>query len=83
MNRKEFLSDMTLIIEDVMGETPLDNPKLKSVIEEVNSKIGWGAIKKAIQEMLKLCETNYKRELLGKTFIEIHRNVFDCPIFFY
>lgn len=65
-----------------MGETPLDNPKLKSVIEEVNSKIGWGAIKKAIQEMLKLCETNYKRELLGKTFIEIHRNVFDCSNFF-
>ena len=66
MSRKDFDKDnMTLIIEDVMGETPLDNPKLKKIVEEINSKIGWGAIKKSVQELLTICETNYKREFLG------------------
>ena len=66
MSRKDFDKDnMTLIIEDVMGETPLDNPKLKKIVEEINSMIGWGAIKKSVQELLTLCETNYKREFSG------------------
>ena len=64
MSRKDH--DMTLIIEDVMGETPLDNPKLKAIVEKINSMTGWAAIKNSVTEMLKVCEMNYKLELLGK-----------------
>ncbi len=53
-------------IQDVMGETPLDNPKLKMVLDEINSKIGWKSIKKMVEEILKICETNYLRQLSGK-----------------
>ena len=48
-----------------MGESPLDNPKLKSVLAEINSKIGWKKIKEAVQEIVSTCETNYERQLTG------------------
>ena len=66
MARKNFDTDnMTLIIDDVMGETPLDNPKLKQVVAKVNSMTGWTSVKKSIEELLNLCKTNYVRELEG------------------
>ena len=40
MSQKDFDKDnMTLIIADVMGETPLNNPKLKKIVDKINSKI--------------------------------------------
>ena len=50
MSRKDFDKDnMRLIIDDVMGETPLDNPKLKKVLAKVDSMIGWKAVKAMCQ----------------------------------
>ena len=67
MARQDFDNDcMTLIIDDVMGETPLDNPKLKQVVAKINSMIGWASVKKSIAELLTLAKTNYVRELEGQ-----------------
>ena len=59
---------MEITICDVIGENPLTNPKVKSVLAEINSKIGWIAVKKSVQELIALCQTNYERIHSGKTF---------------
>ena len=67
MSRKDFdFNNMSLLIKDVMGEAPLNNPKLKTIIEEINSKIGWTAIKNSVTELVNTCDSNYNLELEGK-----------------
>ena len=51
MARKDFnANEMKLVIEDVMGETPLDNPKLKQVVEKIDAMTGWKSIKASVKE---------------------------------
>ena len=69
------METMTLKIEDVIGQDPrLSNEKLKSVMGEIQQKIGWGRVKKNIAELVKLCGVNYERELLGLPPLEIFLN---------
>lgn len=68
MARKDFnANEMKLVIEDVMGETPLDNPKLKQVVEKIDAMTGWKSIKASVKELLTICKTNYVRELEGNS----------------
>ena len=67
MGREDFdQNNMFITIEDVMGESPLDNPKLKDVLDEINEKIGWKAIKKSVDQLLETCKKNYELQLSGQ-----------------
>jgi hypothetical protein len=58
---------MRFEICDVIGEDPrLANPKLMAVKSEIDEKIGWNRVKEVVNELLDVCSTNYRRELLGK-----------------
>ena len=66
MGREDFdPNNMFITVEDVMGESPLDNPKLKDVLDEINEKIGWKAIKKSAEQLLEIWKKNYELQLLG------------------
>ena len=67
MSRKDFdFKNMSLLIKDVMGEAPLNNPKLTAIIEKINSMIGWTPIKNSVKELVNTCDSNYNLELEGK-----------------
>ncbi|KAJ3016332.1 UNVERIFIED_CONTAM: hypothetical protein HDU68_012270 [Siphonaria sp. JEL0065] len=65
LSRDSWNGDMVLLIEDVMGENPVHNPKLKRVLEEFEERIGWDHVKKSVKELVSVCEKNYERELQG------------------
>ena len=60
----------TLEIVDIIGEDPSINPKLNGILEELDSRIGWAKIKKAVRELVSLCSDNYHRELRGEAPIQ-------------
>ena len=67
MSRKDFdFKNMSLVIKDVMGEPPLTNPKLKAIVDEINSMTGWTPIKNSVTELINICDLNYNLELEGK-----------------
>ncbi|KAI8896071.1 hypothetical protein BC833DRAFT_599019, partial [Globomyces pollinis-pini] len=74
MARKDFDGELCLKIEDIVGENPINNPKLKPIIEEFESKIGWGSIKKTVKEFLELAQKNYRRELDGMDPLAVPMN---------
>lgn len=75
MGREDFdENDMVIRIEDVMGESAMNNPKLKDVLNEIDEKIGWSAIKKSVNELLDICKKNYEREMLGQKTLPIMLN---------
>jgi AAA lid domain len=75
MGQDFSMETMKLTIEDVIGEDPrLANEKLKRIQSEFAQKIGWGRVKKNINEMLMLCGRNYERELRGQAPLEIFLN---------
>lgn len=57
VNRDDF-DDNLLEISDVIGENPLENPKIDKVKNEIENKIGWKSIKKTVNELIKLCSEN-------------------------
>ncbi len=59
-------SNPTLKILDVIGEDPSLNPKIKDVLNLLDSKIGWTEVKKAVKDLIVLCSDNYQRELRGE-----------------
>jgi replication-associated recombination protein RarA len=66
---------MRLEIEDVIGKDPrLESEKLLQVIGELENKIGWSRVKTTVGELMELCSTNYRRELLGKKPFDISLN---------
>ncbi|KAJ3187506.1 hypothetical protein HDU85_006800 [Gaertneriomyces sp. JEL0708] len=65
MSREGFDCRLKLQVVDVAGENPMDNSKLKLLLEELNEKTGWGTIKQSINELLSVCQKNYERELQG------------------
>ncbi len=66
--------NMILKISDVIGENPLLNEKIRQVMDAVNEKIGWVNIKKAFEELIQLCGTNYSREIDGLPPLEVFFN---------
>lgn len=75
MGREDFdEKDLVIRIQDVMGESPLNNPKLKEVLHEIDEKIGWSAIKKSVAQMLDLCTKNHEKEMLGQKTLPIMLN---------
>ncbi|KAJ3216818.1 hypothetical protein HDU67_008904 [Dinochytrium kinnereticum] len=74
MSRPDFNGDLVLRIEDIMGEHPINNPKLKAVLSSFEERIGWGSIKKAVASFVSVCENNYERELKGLLPIPIVLN---------
>ncbi|XP_066921713.1 uncharacterized protein [Clytia hemisphaerica] len=75
IGREDFDENDSMIrIEDVMGESPLNNPKLQDVLDEIKEKIGWSTIKKSVEELLDLCTKNYEREMLGEKMLPIMLN---------
>ncbi|KAJ3408103.1 hypothetical protein HDV05_005146 [Chytridiales sp. JEL 0842] len=65
MARDDFDSNMTLRLQDVVGDRPSENPKLQKVLEELNQQIGWKSIKEMVKNLVELAERNYDRELQG------------------
>ena len=72
--RPDFDGKMVFLLEDVIGESPLKNQKLKEVLDEVDSKIGWATIKAAIKTLVSLCEKNYDLELKGQPTLPVQLN---------
>jgi len=72
----DFTEDAMIIeIEDVIGHDPrLANKKLINIRNEIDAMIGWGRVKKQVNELIKLCGTNYQRELLGQPPLDIFLN---------
>eukprot|EP00966_Prymnesium_polylepis_P069364 1612192-Prymnesium_polylepis.1 len=58
----------------VIGENPAHNEKLKRVLSEIESKIGWRKIKTAVSELIDVCSTNYSRELEGQKPLPLFLN---------
>ena len=57
-----------------MGDSPLQNPKLKEVLSEINEMVGWTAIKKSIDQVIEICKKNYEKEMLGQKTLPIMLN---------
>ena len=76
MGRENYdAANCVLEMKDVIGEwLGLDNPQLKDILKEIDGKIGWVKIKQSIQELLKIVELNYERELLGEPQLPIFLN---------
>ena len=75
MGREDFdENDLAIRIEDVMGESAMNNPKLKDVLNEIGEKIGWTSIKKSVDDLLDICKKNYEREMLGQKTLPIMLN---------
>ena len=55
-------------------QDPRCNPKLKAVLEKINGKIGWKTIKEAVQTLVTVCGTNYRRELDGQLPLPVFLN---------
>jgi len=69
------MDSMVLKIEDVIGEFPgLKNAKLLRVLDDIMEKIGWGRVKEKVKELMELCSTNYKRELMGQPPFQVFLN---------
>ncbi|ORY39360.1 hypothetical protein BCR33DRAFT_788369 [Rhizoclosmatium globosum] len=64
-SRESYDGEPLLILEDVIGESPLQNQKLKNVLAEFEERIGWVQVKKTVNELVSVCEKNYERELNG------------------
>ena len=64
----------TLSLDDVVGENPVENTKLRAVLAEIYGKTGWGAVKATVKELVELCEENYHRELSGQERLEVCKN---------
>jgi hypothetical protein len=71
-----FTEDSMIIkIEDVIGQDPrLANKKLVKIRNDIDSMIGWGQVKKQVDELIRLCGTNYQRELLGQPPLDVFLN---------
>ena len=66
---------MVLEVTDVIGEDPrLSSTKLLAIKAEIEEKVGWKRVKNTVDELLELCSTNYKRELLGKQSLPLVLN---------
>ncbi|KAJ3141908.1 hypothetical protein HK100_005562, partial [Physocladia obscura] len=65
MSRDDWSGKMYLQLEDVIGVNPMNNSKLKAILTEFESYVGWKSVKKCIKELVAVCETNYERELKG------------------
>ncbi|KAI8995867.1 P-loop containing nucleoside triphosphate hydrolase protein [Gaertneriomyces semiglobifer] len=65
MSRDDFEGRLELQVIDVAGEDPMNNAKLKLLLDELNEKTGWGTIKHSVNELLSVCQKNYERELQG------------------
>ncbi|OQR96792.1 hypothetical protein THRCLA_21982 [Thraustotheca clavata] len=63
-----------LLFEDIVGDHPQSNPKLRLVLNELDAKIGWASIKKSVNNLIKQCEKNYQRQLSGLTPLPIMLN---------
>ena len=75
INREDFDKNNRIIkIEDVMGESPMDNPKLKEALDEIYEKIGWKAIKKSVDQLLEISRKNYEKQILGQKTLPIMLN---------
>jgi AAA+ superfamily predicted ATPase len=74
ISRIDFDGVLHLRVEDVVGENPLTNSKVKSCIDEFESKIGWRSVKKAVKELVSQAEQNYKRSLDGLDPLSICMN---------
>eukprot|EP00727_Mastigamoeba_balamuthi_P011793 m51a1_g7236 hypothetical protein (1904) ;mRNA; r:85545-94889 len=61
-------------VEDVIGEPPLKNPRIREVLGEIDGKIGWGAVKKSARELVALANTNYELEVAGKPTVPFFAN---------
>uniref|UniRef100_A0A7S4Q8G3 AAA+ ATPase domain-containing protein n=1 Tax=Alexandrium monilatum TaxID=311494 RepID=A0A7S4Q8G3_9DINO len=75
MSRPDFdPGDMVLEAVDVVGEDPRRNPKLQLVLADINAKTGWASIKKAVEDLVTVCGTNYQRELDGQAPLPVFLN---------
>lgn len=74
MAREDFNGITEIRTVDVLGERPTKNPKLRAVLKELSSKIGWRAIKDKVVELVKICDKNYERELNGVDTIPVSMN---------
>ncbi len=59
-------NETTIHIADIIGEPPHRNEKLDAVVKEIKSKVGWGAIKNAVDVLIEICDRNYELQLKGK-----------------
>lgn len=74
MAKEDFDGTLTITLEDVAGVHPLQNEKLKSVLQEINDKIGWSAIKKSVNQLIEVVRTNYDRECDGLEPLDLSLN---------
>uniref|UniRef100_A0A0G4I8T0 AAA+ ATPase domain-containing protein n=1 Tax=Chromera velia CCMP2878 TaxID=1169474 RepID=A0A0G4I8T0_9ALVE len=75
MSREDFDgATMELRTRDVVGEDPRLNPKLSDVLQEIDSRVGWTAIKKAVRELVDVCGENFQRELQGQSPLPVLLN---------
>ncbi|KAJ3054777.1 hypothetical protein HK097_000821, partial [Rhizophlyctis rosea] len=75
MARDDFEGhDLELRLVDVIGDNPMDNPKLLQVLAEFETKTGWKSIKESVNELVTVCQKNYERELEGQEAVAVSLN---------
>jgi SpoVK/Ycf46/Vps4 family AAA+-type ATPase len=96
MAREDFDGTLIMRIEDIVGVHPLENQKLKLVLQEIEEKIGWTSIKKSVADIIQVVRRNYEREceglgpldfslnklLIGMRLIFLIFYIFFCSFFF-
>lgn len=65
LTTRDFDGEMHLTIEDVIGENPLHNPKLKAIIDEFEGIIGWSSVKSTVTELVEQARKNFDRSIEG------------------
>lgn len=74
MAREDFGGNLTFKTVDLLGERPSTNPKLQTVLNEVEEKTGWDKIKEEMKKLVRISDENYERELKGQETIPLCLN---------
>lgn len=75
MAREDFDSTyLELHMEDAVGENPMNNDKVKSVLKEIEQMTGWNKVKERVHNLVQLCGQNYERELRGQEPLPLFLN---------
>ncbi|KAG1712488.1 hypothetical protein DVH05_000232 [Phytophthora capsici] len=74
MAREDFDGELKFQTVDLLGERPSTNPKLATVLKEVEERTGWRKIKDEMKNLVRISDENYERELKGQEPVEIFYN---------
>ncbi|KAI9895975.1 hypothetical protein PsorP6_019026 [Peronosclerospora sorghi] len=74
MVREDFDEDLMFQTVNLLGERPSTNPKLQTILDEVEHKTVWHKIKEEMKKLVRIRDENYERELKGQETVQVFLN---------